>query len=163
MCTIYKLWKNRRGVSLIEILIGILIIVIASIGTLSYFSVSVGNVGRQSNRRAALERARQRLEELLETNSNLINPSVVDGIAHPVICDGAGNCQLNNAAETISVDDLPSQTLVSTVECKHDGAAGTPGGTCDVLELSAKVWFIPGPTVEDDFHRVHIQTLRTPS
>ena len=57
--------RGRSGVSLVEILIGILIVVIASIGTLSYFSSVLGNVGRQSNRRAAIERARERLEQLM--------------------------------------------------------------------------------------------------
>jgi len=42
-----------------------------------------------------------------------------------------------------------------------DPSAGTPG-TLDTCVLGTKVWFING-NADDDFHRVHMQTLRTPS
>jgi len=152
---------RRKGVSLVEILVGILIVAIASIGTLTYFSSALGNVDKQSNRRAALERARQRLEELTMVNVDTIKPDPIDFVEHAVTCDRAGKCTISNTPETVPVDNLSPQTLVSTMQCRHDTSAGTPADTCDALELSAKVWFIPGPTVEDDFHRVHIRTLRT--
>ena len=156
-------FMRRNGVSLIEILIGLLIVVVASIATLTFFSYALGGVGKTGNRRAALERARQRLERLMEVSVSTIEP--VDGQLYFVSCNNAGACGppvLANPNETVSVDDLPVQNLVSTIQCLHDAASGTPTGTCDVLELSAKVWFMPGSTVDDDFNRVHIRTLRTP-
>ena len=63
---------NRRGASLIEVLVAIIIIVIASVGTLAYFAYGLGNVGKTGNRRAALERSRERLEQLMaSTIANL--------------------------------------------------------------------------------------------
>ena len=157
--------RGRKGVSLIEILIGMLIVVIASIATLTYFSSALGNVGRQSNRRAALERARQRLEELMAANVDTITPT--DDLVHFVKCNAAGACGpltlVPDSTDTVTVEDLSQPQLVqSTVRCQDDPSAGTPSSTCDVLELSAKVWFRPGSAVDDDFNRVHIRTLRTP-
>ena len=156
--------RGCRGVSLIEILIGIIIVVIASIGTLTYFSSALGNVGRQSNRRAALERARERLEQLVAVNVTTIKPT--DAQLYFVKCNTTGACGPVTLAadptDTVLVDELAGQPVRSTVQCIHDAAAGTPAGTCDVLELSAKVWFMPGSTVDDDFNRVHVRTLRTP-
>ena len=141
-----------------------IIVVIASVGTLTYFAYGMGNVGKSGNRRAALERARERLEQLMAINAALIKPS--DFVVHTVIC-GATTCSVLNAAETVPVDNLPLQKLVSTVQCVHDVSAGTPNGTCDVLELSAKVWFTSDFNEYNDsrdrFNLVHIRTLRTAS
>ena len=154
--------RHQRGVSLIEILIGIVIIVVASIGSLTYFSSALGNVNKQGNRRAALERARERLEQLMAVNVGTIKPDPIDFNQHTVTCS-AGTCALSNTPETIPVNNLSGQQpLLSTVRCIHDAAAGTQAGTCDVLELSAKVWFMPGSTTDNDFNRIHIRTLRTP-
>ena len=153
---------NNKGVSLIEVLLGLLIVAIASLATLTYFSTGFGSVNKTGNRRAALERARERLEQLMVVNVDTIKPSPIDLAAHVVTCTGAGVCTLSNAAETVSVDNLPSQTIISTMQCRHDVSAGTPNDTCDVIELSAKVWFMPGSAIDDDFNRVHIRTLRTP-
>ena len=157
--------REDKGASLIEVLISILIIVIASIGTLSYFSSALGNVGRQSNRRAALERARQRLEQLMAVSSTAIKP--IDSNPHWLKCTGTPcTWAISNAppvpAETVAVEDLAPQALITTVQCQHDVSAGTPNGNCDVLELSATVWFMPGSAIDDEFNRVQIRTLRTP-
>lgn len=158
--------RRKRGASLIEILIGMLIIVVASMGTLTYYAL--GNVGRQGNRRAALEQARQRLEQLLEVNVDTIKPAI-DPSQPPnnqpvrwVSCSASscGSALASNPNDTVTVDDLPNQPLVSTVQWKDDPAAGTP--TPDVLELGVKVWFVPGSTDDDNVHRVHLRTLRIP-
>ena len=161
---------GRKGVSLVEVLIGLLIVVIASIATLRYFAYGLGSVNKQGNRRAALERARERLEQLMAVSSTTIKPT--DTQLYFVKCNAVGVCgPLALAADptdTVLVDDLSGQPIRSTVQCVHDSVAGTPAGTCDVLELSARVWFIPGssPTLggvdDNDFRRVHIRTLRTP-
>ena len=163
--------RGRKGVSLVEVLIGLIIVVVASLATLTYFSSALGNVGRQSNRRAALERARERLEQLMAVNVDTIKPTIDSTLppdGQPVLwvsCAGA-TCsqQASNPNETIDVEDLQgaqAPQLESTVQWKDDPAAGTTD-VPDVLELGVKVWFFPASTVDDDFHRVHIRTLRTP-
>lgn len=158
--------RKTRGVSLVEILVGLIIVVVASIGTLTYFSSALGHVGKTGNRRAALERARQRLEILAQAGLSVIAPpSLLVGQVRFISCNAAGVCSGPVAADpndTVNVEDLTAQLLQSTIECKHDAAAGTPDGTCDALELSAKVWFMPGSTADDDFNRVHLRTLRNP-
>ena len=163
----------QSGVTLIEILMGLMIVAVASIGTMTYFSHVLGKgIGRQSNRRAALELARQRLEQLMEADVNSITPpgKIVDQ-EYFVTCNKlTGLCAtptLADPGELVTVEDLPTQQpLQSTVTCRHDAASGTPPAICDVLELGTKVWFISGSSVivnNDDPHRVHMRTFRTPS
>jgi|GEM_PF-1761258 len=163
---------NRRGVSLIEVLIGILIVTIASIGTLMYFAYAKGNIGKTGNRRAALERARQRLEQLMATNVDTIKPPA-DGQMYALTCTGnpctwaiSGPVTENTLVpEPTVVDDLPSQ-IATTVQWRDDPAAGTgvpPNPVIfDTLELAVRVWFTPDFNAQDDFNRVHVRTLRTP-
>ena len=159
---------RNRGVTLIEILIGILIMVVASIGTLNYFAYARGGVGKQGNRRAALEQARQRLEELMAVPISQVQPAVNKALAQnnqPLywIACGGGACSAPTAAyvpETVSVDNLPAQRIESTVQWRDDAAAGTT--TPDALELTVKVWFTQNINADDDFNRVHVRTLRAP-
>ncbi|MBI4436645.1 MAG: type II secretion system protein [Candidatus Omnitrophica bacterium] len=160
---------NRRGVSLIEVLIGILIVTIASIGTLMYFAYAKGNIGKTGNRRAALERARQRLEQLMATNPDTL-PAIDPGFSEDnqplfwLSCSGnpcTWTPSLTQFKETnIQVDDLLTQDMETIVQWRNDPSAGTT--TPDVLEFSVRVWFIPNSTTDDDFNRVHVRTLRTP-
>ena len=76
-----------RGVSLVEILVAIVIVVVASIAALSYFSYGMGGIGRQGNRRAALERARERLEQLMAANVTDLEPS--DLAVRWLTCNGS--------------------------------------------------------------------------
>lgn len=155
----YPSFLDGRGATLVEVLIGIVIIVLGSIGTLSFFSYGLGSVNKQGNRRAALERARQRLEQLLAEDLATVKPS--DSALYYLTCDdNTGACGPLLAAdpnEVRQVDQLQGQKIVSTVQCQTD-VQGTP---CDVLEFAVKVWFVPGPNVEDNFHRVHLRTLRS--
>ena len=148
---------NRRGVSLVEVLLGILIVVIASIGTLTYFTYGVGNVGKSGNRRAALERARERLEQLMAVDPDLISPA--DEAEHPVTCNG-GACAFGADPGPITINGI-ELTTASTVKWEDDPSAQT-ATLHDVLALSVEVWFTPNVTVHDDLNRVYIRTLRTP-
>ena len=157
---------SRAGVSLIEVLISMLLIVLASIATLQYFGPTKGYIAKSGNRRAALERARQRLEQLMEAPSATLPPQ--DGQLY--WCTTAGNpCGGWTASGTplaqtggVPVGNLQgTQPLQVSVQAIHDPAAGTPVTNFDTTEFSAKVWFLPGPAIDDDFHRVHVRTLRT--
>ena len=153
--------QNRHGVSLIEILIAIIIVVIASIGTLTYFSSGLGNIGRQSNRRAALERARQRLEQLMVAETSTLTPLSGGGVTR----NDSGVCGPPSANDQIVVEDIGPQPIRSTVECKDDPATAT-NIPCEILELSASVCFMPGCSVAgptgEEFRWVQLKTLRAP-
>ena len=41
-----RVFRQRRGVSLVEILLGLLIVTIACVGTLSYFAYGMGGIGK---------------------------------------------------------------------------------------------------------------------
>ena len=161
---------RRRGATLIEILISMLIIVIASVATLQYFGPTKGYIGKSGNRRAALERARERLEQLMSADVDAIKPAVDPNLppnAQPQFwlqCVGdpcAWTLSGGAVSEPIDVEDLPNQPMETTIQWRDDPAAGT--ATPDVLELSARVWFLgQDMTLDDDFHRVHLRTLRTP-
>ena len=159
--------RTSKGVSLVEVLIGMLIVVLASIGTLTYFSSALGNVNKQGNRRAALERARQRLEQLMETPANQLPPQ--DGQTY--WCQVGNPCTSWVQSSTpisqtggIQVDDLGGLRMETSAQFVNDTSNDPSGGppTLDTYELGVKVWFIPNSPADDDFHRVYLKTLRTP-
>ena len=160
---------NSRGVTLVEILFGIVIVLVVSIATLSYFAYAKGNVGIQGNRRAALERARERLEELMAAPVNQIKPIVNGALPQNnqpqywVSCAG-GVCTgptANYVPEVIPVNYLlQAQRIESTIRWKDDPSVNTT--IPDVLELSVKVWFTGNTAADDNYNRVHVRTLRTP-
>ena len=160
---------NKRGATLIEILIGIIIVAIASIATLSYFSYAKGGIGKTGNRRAALERARQRLEQLMEADVTSITPPA-DGAQHWFTCTGTPCTWSAPSAvlvtQNVSVEDLPTQPIESSVQWVDDPSAGTSGPSgaviYDALAFDVKVWFTSNFGADDDFNRVHVRTLRTP-
>ena len=142
----------------------ILIVVVASIAALSYFSYGLGGIGKQGNRRAALERARERLEQLMAADVLTLEPS--DQAVRWLKCAGSPctwtlSTTAPSPSETVAVDDLPAQKIETTVQWVDDPAANT-GSTRDVLELGVKVWFTSNLGSDDDFNRVHVRTLRTP-
>ncbi len=158
---------GRKGVSLIEVLLGLLIVTIASIATLTYFSAGFGSVNKTGNRRAALEQARQRLEELMQTNPDALpasNPLLPQN-AQPQLwltCTGAPCTWASSTAitpETFTLNGVANLREETTLQWTDDPSAGTT--TPDVLALGVKVWFIPNSSVDDDFNRVYVRTLRT--
>ena len=161
------LFQCEQGVTLIEVLVGMVLITVISLTTLNYFAYGKGNIARQSTRRAALERARERLEQLMAARISEVVPPIVDPELEnqPVFwisCNAAGTCTRTNAyvPETVSVDEKPSQKIESTVQWKDDPNADTV--LPDTLELGAKVWFTSNTTVDNDYNRVYVKTLRTP-
>ena len=160
--------KKKNGVTLIECLIALVIIVIASLAALSFFSYGKGGIGKQGNRRAAYEVARMRLEQLMAANVSSVKPP--DGNIRWV----RYNCAVlpctwvlttipPNPPETVSVEDLPNQQMVTQVQWIDDPTAGTGTATPDVLEFTVKVWFTHNFGANDNFNRVEMKSLRTPS
>ncbi len=153
--------QDQWGVSLVEILVALLVVVVASIATLSYFSYGMGGIGKAGNRRAALERARERLEKVLEAGQAQLEPP--DGEVYWATFDGAAwALSPDPVTETVSVDDLPAQPMETTLQWLDDPAAGTPASAQDALALGVKVWFTPNTASDDDFNRVYVRTLRSP-
>ncbi|MBI4167505.1 MAG: type II secretion system protein [Candidatus Aenigmarchaeota archaeon] len=158
--------NGNRGVSLIEVLVGLVIVTVATIGALSFFSRGVGGIGKEGNRRAALEQARARLEQLMAAPITQVEPSI-NGTLTPdnqpkywISCaNGSCTRTASYASETVSVDDLPNQRIESTVQWKDDSTADTTDP--DTLELTARVWFTSN-LVDDDSNRVYLKTLRSP-
>jgi type II secretory pathway pseudopilin PulG len=146
----------------VEVLVGILIVVIAAIGTLSYFSYGLGGIGKEGLRRAAMERARQRLDQLMEANLTAIaGANLQDGQPYWLTFSPATNTWNRPAAPTfegVTVDDLPNQPMETTVQLVDDPTAGTTG--LDVALIGVKVWFTGNAGADDDHNRVYVKTLR---
>ena len=171
--SLFRQYSSRRGATLIEILLGLVIVAIASVATLQYFAYAKGNIGVQGNRRAALERARERLEQLLAANFNGIEPTLQPppAVQNPVTwltCTGspcAWTKSLVRTTQTVAVDNFPSQPIETTVQWIDDPNSPTasPGSfTPDKLEFGIKVWFTKNTAADDDLNRVFIKTLRSP-
>lgn len=157
----------QKGVSLIEVLVGIVLIAVVSLAALSYFAHGMGGIAKQGNRRAALERARERLEQLMAANIGQLEPPI-DGLLDPddqpvywISCDN-GICTRTTeyVADTASVNERPNQRVESIVRWRDDPSVDTSDP--DTLELAVKVWFTSRENVDDDFNRVYVKTLRTP-
>ena len=156
-------FESNKGVSLVEVLIAILIVVIASIATLRYFSYGLGGIGKQGNRRAALERARERLEQLLQTNISAFPQDTTQRWAKCL--PATDPCQwaldTNKATESVSVDGQ-SRQMETSVQWVDD-VDTPPAGEADVVDtltMDIKVWFTSNTGADDDFNRVHLRTLR---
>ena len=162
--------ERSRGVGLPEVLIGMLILVLASIATLSYYAFAKGGIGKQGNRRAALERARERLEQLMTANIDAIPIAQSDGQMYWLQCNGGTPCTWVKGGagvvvtETTTVDDFPTQRMETTAQWRDDTSTGTAMN--DVLEFSVKVWFVPVSTnaavvvPDDGLNRVYLKTVR---
>ena len=167
-CAVREQWerRSRHGVTLIEVLIAIVIIAVAAIGTLSYFFYGLGGIGRQGNRRAAIERARERLDQLMLAKLDEIHPP--DGQVRWLVCNGtpcaSWTLSPTRVTQTVPVDDLPAQAIEATIQWVDD--PGTPDAdplnpSLDLFELGVKVWFTQS-TADTDDNRVFLRTLRAP-
>ena len=156
--------RRQQGGSLIEILLGLIIVAIAAIGTLQYFAYGKGSIAKQGNRRAALERARERLEQLMAATVSGLPPQ--NGSLY--YCSSGNPCAAwtvvagTPGTQSVTVDDLANQPMATTVQWVHDSSAGTPAATLDTIVIGVKVWFVPGSAVDNNFNRVYVRTLRTP-
>ena len=151
--------SRRSGVSLIEILIGLLIVTIASIATLQYFAYGKGSIAKQGNRRAALERARERLEQVLSASVGALPPQT----GQLYYCSAGNPCTAWTISGTpiAQTDPVTGQRIETTGQWVDDPSAGTGTGNLDTVALQAKMWFMPGST-DNNFNRVVMRTLRTP-
>ena len=165
--------RNTHGVSLIEILLGLLIVTIASTATLRYFAYAKGNMGTQGNRRAALERARERLEQLMAAGFNQIEPilQAPPAVQNPLTwltCTGSPctwTTSLTRTTQTVAVDNFPNQPIETTTRWMNDPDSPTASPssfTQDTVELGVKVWFTKETAADNDLNRVFVKTLRTP-
>ena len=157
--------RTDRGVTLIEVLIGIVIVAIASIAGLVAFSSGLGGIGKEGARRAALERARQRMEELLQTPVSNLPPTAGPD---PYWCVTGSTCTsaswqaspasapLNGVPMVVDGQNQQTQTFAQWIDDTTNGI-----GQRELVEIGVKVWYMPG-AVDDDFHRVYLRTLRTP-
>lgn len=151
--------KRKRGASLVEVLVTMLIIVTACIATLAFFTYGMSQIGTEGDRRAALERARGRLEELLAASSGAIHPP--DNQINWLSCAGAPCAWTRFTTpvfDTVNLNTLQNQRMETTAQWIDDLPAGTAG--LDEVELVVKVWFTPNFGVDDEFNRVHLRALR---
>ena len=149
---------RRSGVSLIEILLGLLIVTIASVATLQYFAYGKGSIAKQGNRRAALERARERLEQALSASVGALPPQT----GQLYYCSAGNPCTTWTASGTpiSQTDPVTGRRMETTAQWVDDPSAGTGTGNLDIVDLGVKMWFMPGST-DDNFNRVVMRTLRT--
>jgi Tfp pilus assembly protein PilW len=149
---------NTRGVSLIEILLGLLIVTIASIAALQHFALGKASMARQGNRRAALERGRERLEQLMAVSVAGLPPAAA-GVRW---CSAGNPCAtwIASGAPVAQTDAATGRRIETTAQWVDDPSAGT-GAALDAVALEVKVWYMPGST-DNDFHRIVLRTLRAP-
>ena len=150
---------NPRGLTLVELLIAMVVLTLVSICTLAYFQYGLGGIHEEGNRRAALELARGRIEQLYAATFTSITPP--SGTSRWLTCSGTPctwTLSSTAATESVSVNGVAGRPMTTTATWIDDPAAA---GTDNLLLLSAKVWFRSG-TTDDDAHRVELRSLRAP-
>ena len=157
------LCRGERGVSLIEILVGVILLTLVCISSFTYFAYGLGGIGRQGNRRAALERATERLEQLMAAGTSQLPAR--DGQQY--WCSVGNPCtawvvSADPIAQLVAVNDVTDRRMEIAVKGVHDAAAGTPPANYDTWEIGIKVWFTSHTDLDDDFNRVYLKTLRAP-
>ena len=151
----------QKGVSLIEVLVGLVLLSVICISSLGFFSYGMGGIGREGNRRAALERARERMEQLLAADATSLPP--VSGASVKSWCSNGDPCtswSTSSQTQPVTVNQLSTQPMETTAQPVHDTSAGTPSSFNDAWELGVKVWYTPGTGSDDNFNRVYLKTLR---
>ena len=153
----------ERGVSLLEVLVGLILIAVICLCTLNYFAFGLGGMGKQGHRRAALERARERLEQLMAAPTSQLPP--IDGKKY--WCKAGQPCsewitlEEGTAAQTVRVADFPAQRMETTASAVDDDpSAGTGESVLDVWEFGVKVRFTSNSADDNDFNRVYLKTLK---
>ena len=155
------IWKCQKGVSLIEVLVGLVLLAVVCVSAFGFFSTGLGGIAKEGNRRAALERARERMEQVFETDPTLLAPR--DGAKY--WCSSGNPCTNwsgASSAQTVAVNNLANQRMETTLLGIHDTSAGTPATFYDAWEIGVKVWFTPNINNDDDYNRVYIKSLRAP-
>ncbi len=150
---------NEKGVTLVEVLVGIILLSVICIASLGFFTFGLGGMAKEGNRRAALEQARARMEQLLSSDASAL--PTLDGTKY--WCSAGDPCTTwsnTSAAQTVTVNDLTGMRIETTGQGVHDASAGTPVGFYDAWELGVKVWFTPRINNDDDYNRIYIKTLR---
>ena len=165
MKLLFKKLFNDRGVSLIEVMIGLTLLSLAVMASFNYLSGGLGNIMKQGNRRAALERARQRVEQLMAADISVVQPANAN--KQWLTCAGAPCAWTPSGGQTfetnVSVNTgLANQQMETAVQWIDDPSAGTGAAVPDVLVFEVKVWFTSRFTQDDDNNRVYIRMLRTP-
>ena len=154
--------RGSQGFTLVEILTALVIIVVASISALSYFQYGLGGIHSEGNRRAALEIARGRMDQLLATDFSTIKPLAGSTSERFLTCAGTPCVWTQSttaASESVSVNGVAGRKLQTTVKWRDD----SPGnGTTDddILEISVKAWY-RGETADLDSNRVELRSLRS--
>ena len=150
--------RNTRGFTLVEVLIGMVILVISSIAALSYFHYGLSGIRVEGNRRAATELARSRLDQLFAADFATIKPA--DNSTWWLTCSGtpcSWTLESTSTPESVSVNEVAGRQMLTMAQWIDDPAAA---GTQNFLLLSAKVWFRPD-LADTDRNRVELRTLRT--
>ncbi len=150
---------------------GVLVVSLAAVGALGFFSHGLGGIQKQGYRRAAAERARERLEQLMQANVvDIAGEDPADGQQYWLTCSAASGVlctswtrRLTRTTDTISLNGVFNGQREIAVQRVHDRTTGTSQTTLDAVELSVKVWFTANIGTDDDFNRVQLKTLRAPS
>jgi len=111
--------NSKRGASLLEVLLALVIVLIVAIGGGAFVYYSTGAVGVERNKRAALEVANARLEEMKARDYEDIIPRETEDPYLPIY-----DYEEHIIEETVSINgvDRPMDTTVQYVDV--DG--GTP-------------------------------------
>jgi len=112
--------KSEKGFTLLEMMVAIIIFAVVMIGGLSFFVYGRSDISREGHRRAALELASQRLEELKAADYSKIEPyscyGVYDYAVYYIHYSDGWYVEDEDPNETVDIDNLTGQSIITTVQ-----------------------------------------------
>jgi len=147
------LLKSEGGFSLIEVLIALVILVIVILGGGAYFYYGRLGINREGYRRAALELASQRVEELRAADYSDIALDPPSDQLYYITYGSSWNLSLEKTEDTISEDNLSDGVIVTEAQWVDEGS----DGSYDYLKVTVTVTWGDNPG-----NKVELVTLIAP-
>jgi len=142
-----KFFNSKSGATLIEVMIGLIIIAMVIIGGGMFFFYGRVIIIREAHRRAALLVASQRLEELKAADySEITSESFDPGYTYYIVWDQENNKwqpSEDPSYDYVMVDNLVDQKMATQAWCIDDDG----DGSYDYLQVRAKVEWTNGRTM----------------
>ena len=145
--------KSEDGFSLVEVLIALVILVIVILGGGLYFFYGRLGINREGYRRAALERASQRLEQLKAANYSDIALEPPSDQLYYITYGSSWNLTPDKTEDTISEDNLPDGVIVTQAQWVDEGS----DESYDYLKVTVTVAWGDNPD-----NKVELVTLIAP-
>ena len=149
---------SEDGFSLIEVLIALVILVIVILGGGLYFFYGHLGINREGYRRAALELASQRLEQVKAADYSEVVLDPPSDQLYYITYGSSWEKSEGKTEETIAEDNLPDGVMVTEAQWVHDDG----GSSYDYLKITVTVKWNIAEWGDNTSNKVELVTFIAP-